>query len=403
MPKTKSKLRIAFNPGDAAEGEEDNHVPITKPARLGLSSTSKALPRFDQDTEIERPSYTKSTLDELRNSTPSTPKELTTYDPTSTDITNANTSLDIASKFGSSSTISNTHSLIPSAAEIQEKKDRRARLALQSRAEEKHPNNQEQDFISLESYDSDGEFKPTRLQLSTFSAPSSHQKQTRLNPDDEDLLEGFETFTEDPGLVTLNTKAQKAQNRQEKEKIRTLIEEASLSSESDSETEQNHAYESAQTNHGLDGLASHSSQKRQASRPRQPKEITPIPKLAVALGRLRDAVARIEIERVKVERRRADVRKERAEIKASQDHIQRSLEEAGRELALLQEREREEKERERGNGSGSGNGGNPDMSGSAAAVAPTMSSGYFTSTLSSGLSDRGRGLESFGNTDTRNT
>ncbi|KAL2044526.1 hypothetical protein ABVK25_012406 [Lepraria finkii] len=88
---------------------------------------------------------------------------------------------------------------IPSAAEIAEKKLRRARPALRRRRPRPQQTGQEQEqnYIPLDAYDSDGEFKPQRLQLGTYLHQPEKSKDTRLEREDEDIAEGFEQFIED--------------------------------------------------------------------------------------------------------------------------------------------------------------------------------------------------------------
>jgi hypothetical protein len=224
---------------------------------------------------------------------------------------------------------------IPSATEISEAKARRARKAQEANAE---------DFIALEDYDSDGEFRPQRMQVSTFFEKSA-EKDTRLVRDDEDIAEGFEAFVDDPGKVTLSRKGKKEQERKEKENMRAMIEEAEDSSdESDSSAERNYAYETAQTSRGMDGL---SLKQRQSGRPQQPKEITPIPKLAAVLARFREGIQGLEYERVRLEKRRADIQKEKAEVASREENIQKLLVETGERFERLR---REAEEPTRGNG-----------------------------------------------------
>lgn len=224
---------------------------------------------------------------------------------------------------------------IPSTAEIEEAKARRARKAQEANAE---------DFIALEDYDSDGEFRPQRMQVSKFLDKSS-EKDTRLVRDDEDIAEGFEAFVDDPGKVTLSRKAKREQERTERENMRSMIEEAEDSSdESDSSAERNYAYETAQTSRGMDGL---SLKQKQNRRPQQPKEITPIPKLAAVLARFREGIQGLEYERAKLQKRRADIEKEKAEIASREENIQRLLAETGERFERLR---REAEEPVNGNG-----------------------------------------------------
>ncbi|KAH0837040.1 hypothetical protein AYO21_08843 [Fonsecaea monophora] len=403
-PRTKSKLRVSFNPGEedgAATGEAATSAATTpqnkSATRLGLSSAAQDIlsrrEHEDRDGEgqnHDRPKYNKAYLDELRNSTPSTPRDLSSRDSPSLDLvepsTTTNLALDLESKFGKTAVLSSTLSPhIPSAAEIREKKERRARLAKEQQAAEKS-----EDFISLEDYDSDGEFKPRRMQVSSYLAPP-REKDTRLVREDEDIAEGFDDFVEDSGRVTLSKKGLREQSRKEKEAIRNLINEAEGASPddsaadgdggdsaSDSDYERRQEYELAQTHHGMDGLAAHADHTRRLTRPRQPRETTPIPKLSVGLARLRDMVSALEYERAKIAKRKADIEREKAEIKHSQEHIQRSLEEAGQELDRVQ---REHAERVNGTTGGG-------------SKTPVEADGHFESSSNSAPVERG--LESFG-------
>jgi hypothetical protein len=306
----------------------------------------------------DRPTYSRAYLDELRNSTPSTPRELSSRDSPGLDLVEtgtsdpSNNSLDLASKFGTSALSSSSR--IPTAAEIREKKERRARLAKEQLANPTSTTskNNDEDFIPLEAYDSDGEFKPRALQVGSYLAPSSGREiDTRLVHDDEDIAEGFDSFVDDPGRVTLSRKALKAQSKVDREAIRSMIDEAEGSdasddsarggSDDDSDYERHQAYELAQTHHGMDGLSSHHAHTRIASRPRQPRETTTIPKPSAGLARLREMASKLEYERARIEKRRADIRRERAEIVESQTHIQTSLEEAGKELERVTQQQQQ--------------------------------------------------------------
>lgn len=363
--KPKSKLRVSFNPDDpnvedSGNVQSETDASVTKPPqRLGPSAAlqdrlKQASLREPSDTE--RPSYSKSYLDELRNSTPSTPRDLGT--PPDEDEQRI---LDIESKFGLTrpslfpSTINTTH--VPSASEIAEKKARRARLALGADNHQETSQSQAEDFISLDAYDSDGEFKPQRLQVGTYLQPES-TKDTRLEREDEDIAEGFEQFIEDdPGAVKgrystnalqLDRKARKAHAARERERMKAMIEHAEASHSdsndesgsgsefSDSDHERRQAYESAQTHRGLDGLSSHAQQKVKERRPRQPRDTTPITKLSVGLARLREQVNRIQEEKARIERRLEDVRREKGEVKERQRVVQEGLEALGMEMQGLE-------------------------------------------------------------------
>jgi hypothetical protein len=355
--KAKSKLRVSFNPGEDAEtststpADSDGQSHPRPVPRLGAS---KALQDRLRDTSIrdDKPIYSKSYLDELRNSTPSTPAEHSVDE-------DEQRFLDIEAKFGTStSKLPSTQTHIPSATEIAEKKARRARLALSGTADPSpsHPTGNDQisrqaDFVSLEDYDDDGEFKAQRLQVSTYLAPEK-EKDTRLQREDEDIAEGFEHFIEDdPGAAKgrystdalhIGRKAQKAFKAKQREEMRSAIEHAEQSTDDsgseaseDSDGAGRWAYESAQTHRGMDGLGGHGEVKIRERRPREPRETTGIVKLSVGIAGLRERVSGIEAEKERVRRRLEEVRREREEVRERARHVQVELDKLGKELEGL--------------------------------------------------------------------
>jgi hypothetical protein len=394
-PQTKSKLRVSFNPGAADDdGSNDSATAVKratkddvslpqKTARLGLSNILRRTDaEADEGQDHDRPRYNKAYLDELRNSTPSTPHDPSTRASPSRDLiqTSENLELDLESKFGKlPATSIASQSYIPSATEIQEKKERRARLAKEQVANAYTATTSTagagDDFISLEAYDSDGEFRPQRMQVGHYLAPA-REKDTRLIHEDEEIAEGFDEFTEDTGRVTLSKKGLREQSRRERENIRAMINAAedtgSENSNDDGSTDSDdsdhalrHQYDISQTHHALDGLSAHNSTTQQLSRPRQPSHITPIPKLSAGLSRLREIVSALEFERARVVKRQTDMQREMSENREAQEHIQKSLEEAGRELERLKEEhaakngvQTEEQGRVNGHGTAEGAEGN---------------------------------------------
>lgn len=323
LPRKKSKLRLSFNPAEAGSDDQRHTVSgnVSKKRPAASDRTQNLLRQSEASSQtIDRPSYSKDYLSELRNSTPTTPKNLSAYTSSAED----EAILDVTSKFGAHSSLSGA-SHIPSEAEIEEKKARRARLAQEQGSE---------DFIALESYDSDGEFKPSRRQVSTFLDDLS-ENASRLVRDDETIAEGFESFVDDPGKVTLSRRGRREEERKDKESMRNLIAEAEDSSEeSDSSAERNHAYETAQTSHGMDGLSLKQQKNR---RPQQPKEITPIPKLSALLARFREGVQGLEYESGRLQKAMADIREERLKVAEREEHIQQLLAKQGEEFERLRE------------------------------------------------------------------
>jgi Nineteen complex-related protein 2 len=265
-------------------------------------SAEQGPARSGQDDN--RPTYSKDYLKELRNSTPSTPRDLSSY--TSEDDDDSSKAIDVASKFGL--VVEDlSKSAIPTEAEIREKKERRARLA------------KEQDFISLDD-EGDGRY----MQLSRRKEP----KETRLVRDDEDIAEGFDDYVEDPGHVALGRKAKATQQKKEREAMREMIADAeNPSEEDDSEAERNLAYETAQTRNAMDGLGL--GEDRRSDQQRAPTVITPIPRLSTVLERLRSNISSLEYTRARLSKQMADLQQEKAEIAVREVEIQRLLREAG--------------------------------------------------------------------------
>lgn len=327
MPKHKSRLRVSFDPGQAtaederAEGRSGQFKTTKQIDLVKRAAGSSLLSRsWSPSTHLEqtvsrniheddRPTYNKDYLNELRNSTPSTPKDLSSH--TSEDDESSRT-VDILSKFGTIHEDGNV-SAIPTEAEIREKKERRARLA------------KEQDFISLED-DGDGRY----MQLSTRKEP----RETRLVREDEDLAEGFDDYVEDSGRVALGKKAKIAQNKKELESMRDMIADAeNISEQDDSEAERNLAYEAAQTRNAMDGLGLGSE--KDNSQIHAPPLITPIPRLGSVLERLRANISNLEYTRARLSKQMADLQQEKAEIAVREVEIQRLVSEAGEKYEQL--------------------------------------------------------------------
>lgn len=270
----------------------------------------------------DRPSYSADALSELKSSTPSTPKDLATKSDIDAD---QKRELDLASKFGSELAF-RTDSAIPTDAEIQEKKQRRARLAKQ------------QDFIGLdsegedESQEDSQESNDEHSLLPYARSKPSKKQETRLVRDDEDIAEGFEEFVED-GRIALGRKAEREQRRRHKVEMQAMIQEAEGksgsegSSEDDSERERRAAYEVAQTKAGMDGLKKE-ERGAQPRRPRTPPRITPLPTLAGCIEKLEAELAKKQhAKQVKLVRLE-EVRKELTDIAERKIELQKLLDEA---------------------------------------------------------------------------
>ena len=283
--------------------------------------------------ETERPSYSKEHLAELKSSTPSTPqsKRSTSQEP------NESRALDIASKFGQDLVTyeeRNRNSAIPTNAEIQEKKERRARLAKEQRYNARDSDSaasDEDDDFPDKHHDSDeDEFRNQHDSISLAPSRSKHPE-TRLTHDDEDMMEDFDSFVDD-GRITLGRKAEKEHQRKQREEIRELINDAEgLPSDDseDSEKERREEYEAAQTRKGMEGLRVGGSHNDRSSRARTPPKITPLPSLSSCLERLRSTLMELEASRKEKVIQMHDIEKERQEIVEREVEIQKLLKETG--------------------------------------------------------------------------
>lgn len=301
------------------EGEQESEVVIPKRHGLGRKAVERSTfqrnltPSGGIDTlsarvghDRDRPSYSREYLKELQDSTPSTPKA-------STDDEKGRT-VDVAAKFGEVM-IASGSSAIPSESEIREKKARRARLALE------HGAAKEDDFISLEdNIGSDDDWDA----IARGEKIPEKETDTRLVRDDEDFAEGFDEYVED-GKISLGRKAEREQQRKQRDAMRELIEDAEgLSDDEDSDIEEKAAYEATQTKAAIG-----SGRGEAIDRPRTPPKMTSLPKLASSLERLRTTLASMETSKTQMISRMEDLRKEKEEIANREVEIQALIQEAG--------------------------------------------------------------------------
>jgi hypothetical protein len=194
--KKRSSLRISFGPGEseANDGDESSDAAqVVTPKKTNLSrialensaqlrARSPLVPEATRPADEERPSYSKDYIAELRNSTPSTPRDL----KPSAEEEEETQALDIASKFGPIALLpTETSSAIPTQAEILEKKARRRRLAQQENA---YDDEEERPWASDD--EGEDEFRQRRNEISL--RPKEKYPETRLIHEDEDIAEGFE-------------------------------------------------------------------------------------------------------------------------------------------------------------------------------------------------------------------
>ncbi|KAJ5475302.1 hypothetical protein N7539_008368 [Penicillium diatomitis] len=308
--RTKSKLNLSFGADEITTAEHERpegdglaHRKLglgRKPPTVGSDVLAARVGR-DQD----RPSYSTEYLKELQSSTPSTPKPATDNGDEKT--------IDVAAKFGEVMVVSG-QSAIPTEAEIREKKARRARLALEQGV---HAD----DFIALEdNYGSDEDWDA----IARGEKEPQKERDTRLVRDDEDFAEGFDEYVED-GKISLGRKAEREQQRMQREAMRELIEDAeALSDDEDSDLEEKAAYEAHQTKAAIGNTRGGGT-----DRPQTPPKVTSLPKLATGLERLRTTLASMETAKTQMISRMEDLRKEKEEIATREIEIQALIKEAG--------------------------------------------------------------------------
>ncbi|KAI5296431.1 hypothetical protein KEM52_002699 [Ascosphaera acerosa] len=321
--KTSTSRQVRRLAAGADDGEEEEDTVVVRPKKHGLraldQSPAATPPPATPALQAERPSYTKETLQSLKDSTPSLPSGHGLGDSHHSTQSLEEHEVDVAAKFGEIVKIAPPSS-IPTEAEIKEKKERRARLAKEYAAE---------DFISLEA-DDDDEF---RGDLRLVRGGISADKDTRLVRDDEDFAEGFDEFVDDR-QVALGKRAERAQKAKQRSEMQELIEEAEESSdEDDSDAENRAAYEAAQTRAAMYG---HQRTVHAPARPSTPPKMTPLPRLSDCIVRLQTSLGILQSTNVQLVQRLDELRREKLDIAQREEEIQRLLKEAGEKYAQLQ-------------------------------------------------------------------
>lgn len=315
--KPASRLSFGVRADDDDDDAADAGAPdvVTPKKKSEGSALKKAISLKDlamrSREDEDRPRYSKEYLDELQSSTPNTPRPSSRADtaPEAEDEMNLD-----ASELEGAVIVEDPSSApapaapgaaprILTAAEVQEKKERRARLA-------------HEDFIALS--DEDDEDAP----------PEKRKDGGRLARDDENLYEGFEAFVEDED-VALGRRAEREARRRRREEMAEMIAEAEGRSGEESDEEdagRRAAFEAAQSRAGMDGL------KRPARDPGEPApkpRITPLPSMAECLGALQETLAARRGELEARSRKVAELRAEREEIRGREAEVQRLVNEAG--------------------------------------------------------------------------
>lgn len=333
--KKRSSLRISFGPGesDANDGDESSDAAVATPKKSNLSRIAleksaqlRARSPLVQGAGVSedegRPSYSKDYIAELRSSTPTTPRDL----KPSAEEEEESRALDIASKFGPIATLpTETSSAIPTAAEIEEKKARRKRLAQEEKAFE---DDGERPWAS----DDEGEddFRARRNEISL--RPKDKYPETRLIHDDEDIAEGFNDFVED-GRISLGRKSEREAQRKRRADMAELIHDAegSSSGSDDSEEERNTAFAAAQARAGRYGQKVDD----QEDGTRTPPKITPLPDLGDVLEGLHIEASAKQQRKDLILSKLQELKDDRVRIEERKRFLQEQLQKTGEEYEKL--------------------------------------------------------------------
>ena len=305
--------------------------------RVGLSAILAPEPLRDRLKDKE-PSYSPEYLAELKSSTPSTLSRRESPSPGR----GIGQDLDVAAKFGkdlSRYADRDRNSAIPTEAEIQEKKARRARLAKEQKykaqGSDLSDGNDDEDMPDAGRDSDDDEFMNQRDVISLSNEPKGPE--TRLTHDDEDLMEDFDSFVDD-GRINLGRKAEKEQQRKQREEMRDLINDAEgLASDDsdDSDMQRRHEYEAVQTRKGMEGLRVEDGREAEDSGAKTPPKIAPLPSLSSCVERLRTRLQEVEASRKNTVSRLEEIERKRQEIPAQEQYIQEQLKVAGAQYARL--------------------------------------------------------------------
>ncbi|KAI5210690.1 hypothetical protein E4T39_00204 [Aureobasidium subglaciale] len=342
-PSAKHRKSSSLRPSFADEDDNNTDSTVVTPKRTNLSRLAiqrNAEKRSDVafrpglDAALDRPTYNRGYLDELRQSTPATPKDVASASTTDNEDTASlsNIAVDVKSKFGSDLSRYQPPTAIPTAAEIQEKKARRARLA------------KENDFLSLEDEgynEEDDDDAVTRDdQGRLILKPKEKYTETRLVHDDEDMLEGFDDFTTD-GKITFGRKAQKEEDQKRRAEMASMIADVEGQGADDdeddddeSEAERNAAFEVAQTRHGTYAAR---GQEAESTRPQTPPKVVPLPTMDGVVERLRKRLEEMQSIRANKANELQSLVQEKTMIGEEEVRVQAALKETGEKYQKLRE------------------------------------------------------------------
>jgi hypothetical protein len=329
--KKPTSSRLSFGP-ESLSAEDDSAVstpqkPLSqRAAENALKKKPISLPSRLLGGDDDRPRYSKEYLSELQSSTPNTPHNLSTLtldddeaqlamaldDPSELEGATV-VPLDDTSTALTSRTPAAT---ILSAAQVREKKERRARLALQGG---------DGDYIALDGSDASDDDR----------MPSKKSKDSRLIAEDEDLGEGYDEYVEDGGLSLGRAAEKKARMRRKKEMAELIASAEGPDGDDDGDGENSDdsldrraEYEAAQRRKGMGVEILDAGDEDQSGMDMIPK-MKPLPDFNECLQRMSDLVQGLEDEVRQKRMRIAALQKEREEIVKREEEVQEVLNQAG--------------------------------------------------------------------------
>ncbi|KAH8837780.1 hypothetical protein MCOR27_004004 [Pyricularia oryzae] len=352
--KTKKKRlssRLSFG-GDAAEADDGDAALDTAfgtPKKTSLSARAfensalrSRLPiggsgsRPSLGGDDDGPRYSKEFLDELANSTPNTPRNISSlriHDGDGPLAYDEAMELDMAELDGAVIVSEpgqvtrhkpeSTPSILTET-QIRERKERRARLAA------------EQEFMPLEGSDEE------EAEYISLGSRRKKEKESRLVREDEDLGEGFDEYVEDGGL-SLGRRAEREAAKKRRAEMAELINLAEddgadglagdLNDDDDSEAERRAAYEEAQTRAGMDGLnqqQKHSTRVGTAGEVFEIPRMKPLPDLAGCLAQMQSVLLGMQGDVAAKKAQVARLEMEKEEIVTREAEVQAILDKAGK-------------------------------------------------------------------------
>jgi DNA repair exonuclease SbcCD ATPase subunit len=252
-----------------------------KGRKFGLKAD--AMPTPPTETVTVRPSYTKEYLSHLRDSTPSTPKDITRY--LSDDSPDSGMSAQ------------------PSIARPAEILDEAVVRALKERRRERARG---EDYMSLNEEEDD--------------------RPRKVVSDDED--ETYKAYVDEPVRLQKNMEA--ATKKHKQEQIQEALYHSDSEAMSDVDEDEWENQQIAKTHPGLV-----KPMKRDVHA--MPSEIPPVTSYAAALSRLRAQVETMKSKKMELQQMVDNLEKERDEIRNREEAVQESLTKAGKEYEQLRE------------------------------------------------------------------